>query len=222
MRNSLRSLLLTSALLLSASPLVLADTPALTSFSGGDPATSSSDQLYGWIFTANTNLTVTSLGVYDYDGASGLSVSHDVGIYDQTTQTLLGSATVPAGTGGTLLDGWEYESVTSFTLDAGDNYVIVMTMPEQNSDFQYVLSASETTASEITYVNSAFDAGSSLAFPNPAENGVFAQGLFGPNFTFSDSAATPEPATYGPFALGLIALAGVAFRARKASAISPQ
>jgi hypothetical protein len=133
-----RGLFFTSALLLSFSGLANADIPGLTSFSGGFLATSGSDQLYGWIFSANTLITVTSLGVYDVGGAAGLENSHDVGIYNQTTQTLLGSTTVPAGTSGTLIDRFLYESVSPFSLAQGSNYVIVMTMPSGTSDAQWI------------------------------------------------------------------------------------
>jgi hypothetical protein len=105
MQKLLRMTFLVSTLFLSISSLAKADTVALTSITGGILATSGTDQLYGWIFTANSPITVTSLGVFDF-GSNGLSVSHDVGIFDDTTRALLGSTTVPAGTGGTLIDGF--------------------------------------------------------------------------------------------------------------------
>jgi hypothetical protein len=213
----MRALLLPSALLFALSPLAIADTPGLTSFSGGELASSGSDQLYGWIFTANANLSVTALGVGDTNGAGGLFVSHDVGIFDETTEDLLGSTTIPAGVGPTLIGGFEYESVVPFILDAGDTYVIVMTMPAFNGDTQSILNTSVTTASQITYVTSAFDSGSTLAFPNSGNNGAFADGMFGPNFTFASGApATPEPASFALFGSGLLALGLVVFYRRRA------
>jgi hypothetical protein len=188
-------------LLVAFSGVANADTVALTNPSGS-LATSASDQLYGWIFNVAAPITVTSLGVYDFN--SNLSISHDVGIYDQNTQALLGSTTVPAGTLGTLISGFRFQSVTPFGLGAG-NYVIVMTMPQLNSDYQLIFVTSFNTASGITWLNSAFDGGSTLAFPNPANNGAFAPGMFGPNFTFTSS-STPEPSTFllmGSSILGL-------------------
>lgn len=211
MQKLLRMAFLVSTLVLSFSSLAKADTVALTSVTGGLLATSASDQLYGWIFTANAPLTVTSLGVFD-DGSDGLAISHSVGIFNETTETLLGSTTVPAGTGGTLIDGFRYESVSPFSLTEGDSYVIVMTMPDENADLQTIEAASETTASQITYVNSAFDVGSTLAFPSPSENGSFAPGIFGPNFTFASSAVTPEPASIALLGTGVLSMAGFARR----------
>ena len=202
MHKILRAVVVTSAFLLSLSSLAGAATLALTSVEGVH-YTSGGDQLYGWIFSVNTPITVTSLGVYD-EGSDGLSISHDVGIYRQSDQVLLGSTTVPSGTVGTLIDTFRFESVSPFSLATG-TYVIVMTMPFGTSDLQVAEATSFTTASEITYVNSAFDGGSALAFPNPAFNGAFAPGMFGPNFTFSDN-SVPEPSTYSALGLGLTAL----------------
>jgi hypothetical protein len=192
-----------------------AGTIALTGFGGGENATSGSDQLYGWYFNTSSAIDVTALGVGDSSGQP-LSVSHDVGIFDVSTQALLGSATVPSGSGGTLENGFDYESVSPFELSAG-SYVIVMTMPAMNADVQSIFNTSETTSAPVTYVNSAFDAGSSLAFPDPASEGAFAQGLFGPNFIFNS--AVPEPATWAMLLVGLGGL-GVALRGRRGTALN--
>jgi len=202
--------MLLSLLTVSVSGVAHADTVALSSFSGGSDATSGSDQLYGWVFTVNAPISVTSLGVYDYGGASGLTVSHQVGIYNETTQALIGSVTVPAGSGGTMIDGFEFASVTPFSLTQGDTYEIVMTMPQGNTDYQIIEVSSETTASQVTYDNSAFGAGSSLAFTSG--NGAFAPGIFGPDFTFASSAATPEPSSLVLLGSGILSMAGFARR----------
>src|ERR1035441_8280830 len=85
--------------------------------------------------------------------------------YRQSDQVLLGSATVPSGTVGTLIDTFRLESVSPFSL-APDTYVIVMTMPAGTSDLQVANATSFTFASEITYITSAFGDGSALGFPN--------------------------------------------------------
>ena len=122
--------------------------------------------------------------------ASGLSISHDVGIFDLSSQTLLTAATVPAGTSGFLDSGFIYVSLASpYSLAAGD-YVIAMTMLKSNPDLQYIEVTSETTSSPVTYVDSRFGEGSVLAFP--IYEGFFAPGLFGPNFQF---ASVPEPSS---------------------------
>src|ERR1035438_5663848 len=64
MHRILRAVVVTSAFLLSLSSLASAGTLALTSVEGSH-YTSGGDQLYGWIFSINTPITVTSLGVSD-------------------------------------------------------------------------------------------------------------------------------------------------------------
>ena len=177
-----------------------ADTIALTSFSGGLQATSGADQLYGWFFDLSAAVDVTALGVGDSGGAA-LTVSHDVGIFAVSDQGLRLSATVPAG-GGTYLDGFLYVGVSPTLLPAGE-YVIVMTMPSENADLQSIENTSETTSTPVTYVNSAFDFGSSLAYPTDV--GTFAIGMFGPNFTYTSS-AIPEPSTWAMLLLGFAGL----------------
>jgi hypothetical protein len=87
----------------------------------------------------------------------------------------------------------------------------VMTMPEQNMDYQTIQATSETTASQITYVDSAFGESSTLAFPSVT--GAFAQGIFGPNFTFVSAAATtPEPSSIVLLSTGVLSMAGFARR----------
>ncbi len=211
MQKLLRMAFIASTLVLSFSSLAKADTVALTSVTGGLLATSGSDQLYGWVFTVNAPITVTSLGVFD-NGGDGLAISHDVGIFNETTEALVGSTTVPAGTGGTLIDGFRYESVSPFSLIQGDSYVIVMTMPQGNTDYQTIEATSETTASQITYVTSAFDSSSTLVFPPTSGNGSYAPGLFGPNFTFASTAVTPEPTSIVLLGTGVLSMAGFARR----------
>ena len=179
-----------------------AATVALQSFSGGVNATSGSDQLYGWVFDVLTSVDVTALGVGDFD-SDGLAISHDVGIFRQSDQSLLASLTIPGGTSATLLNGFRYLSLGSSVLLSPDRYVIAMTMPSGNGDLQSIANSSVGTAAEIAYLTSAFDGGSSLAFPNSSFNGAFAEGMFGPNFQF-DSAAVPEPASLLLFGSGVV------------------
>ncbi|MDR3617749.1 MAG: hypothetical protein P4L85_00220 [Paludisphaera borealis] len=175
-----------------------ADTIALST-TGGFSTSSSGDQLWGWQFGVNSNIDVTSLGIFDTRG-DGLAVAHDVGIFRVSDKSLVGSITLPDGTGGVLLDGFRYYSLgSSLALAAGEQYVIAMTMRDGNADSQYVFTNPPTTAPEITYVDSRFDNASNLAFPTFA--GPVAPGIFGPNFLFNDGSAVPEPST---LVMGLI------------------
>lgn len=185
----------------SAAPSSEAATIALQSFSGGSNATTGPDQLYGWRFSVLSSIDVTALGVGDTDD-DGLALSHDVGIFRISDQTLLASATVPAGVGSSLLAGFRYVPIGSVTL-APAGYVIVMTMPKSKIDVQSINNTTVGTAPEIAYLGSATDSSSVLAFPNPTLNGAFDEGMFGPNFQFN-GAAVPEPGSL------VLALSGLA------------
>lgn len=211
-RNSILSL--ASAIALVGGASAFASTPALQGFTGGAPATAGSDQLYGWNFSVLSPISVVDLGVFDF-GSDGLATAHDVGIFRASNGSLLGSATVPAGVAAGLDGGYRYTATPSFVLAPGD-YVIAMTMPFVSSDAQYIFtdSGSVVTAPEIQYLTSAFDGSSSLAFPNPSNNGQYKEGMFGPNFRFGPATVTPDASsTMGLLAAGVTALA--AFRRRQ-------
>lgn len=211
MRASIRSILKLATIAAAASLSLSAQAaPGLTGWTGGFGATSGSDQLYGWLFHVNSAISVSALGVQDTN-SDGLSIAHDVGIFRSSDQSLVASTTVGAGLAGTLDAGFRYTALGSSSLLAVGDYVIVMTMPQLNADTQIINATGVTTAAEITWINSAFDGGSVLAYPTTF--GAFAIGMFGPNFEFG-AAAVPEPETYAMMLAGLGALGFVARRRR--------
>ena len=67
---------------------------------------------------------VNWLGYYDQNG-NGLANSHLVTLWDNSTQTILASATVPAGTAAPLINGFRWVQLPStVTLNYGSYYVI--------------------------------------------------------------------------------------------------
>jgi hypothetical protein len=101
-----------------------AQTPALTFTTA---PTSTGGFVMGWQFSVKpaASVIVSALGYYDFN-LDGLTQAHTVGIYD-SVGTLLVSAVVPTGTGGTLLNQYRYISITPFTLAAGGAYTIEAT-----------------------------------------------------------------------------------------------
>ena len=67
---------------------------------------------------------VNWLGYYDQNG-DGLANSHVVTLWDNSTQTIMASATVPAGTAAPLVNGYRWTPLPStLTLNYGSYYVI--------------------------------------------------------------------------------------------------
>lgn len=98
-------------------------TPAIAIDSKGAVAGAASLNVTdGWEFHAQTPLTVTSLGVFDY-GQDGLGSAIPVGLWDEDGD-LLAMVTVPVGTVAKERDGFRYVSIDAVTLNAGRRYVI--------------------------------------------------------------------------------------------------
>ena len=86
-------------------------------------------RVIGWKFTLGSqDIKVDQLGVYDHN-QDGLQVAHLVAIYDYLTQTAVVTATVPAGTLGTLSGLFRYTSIPSTKLTANTNYIIAASWP---------------------------------------------------------------------------------------------
>jgi len=92
---------------------------------------SGNNYTHGWEFTMLEDLQVVGLGIFDleYDPlyAPGLIWPHEIGIWH--LGELLYSATIPAGTGGILIDEFRYIETDPFWLTAGETYVIGNTTP---------------------------------------------------------------------------------------------
>lgn len=200
--NELR--LLAGALALSLS-LAAGAAPAIISVTGGSIATSGSDQLYGWKFRVANPVSVSALGAYDY-ARDGMEVAHDIGIFRVSDQSLVASVTLASGVSGFLDGDYRYQSLGSTVGLAADDYEIVMTMPSGNGDYQLISATAVTTATDISWLDSAFASGSALAYVG--NFGSFAVGMFGPNFQIGGT-EVPEPSLLSLLVGGLFGLAFV-------------
>jgi hypothetical protein len=85
---------------------------------------------FGWRFTPTSDIDVTALGFFDATSlpagaSSGLSQSHEVGIFRVSDQTLAVSTTISAGTVGVLAANFRYVTLPApVRLTSGTTYVM--------------------------------------------------------------------------------------------------
>jgi hypothetical protein len=114
---------------------------------------------FGWRFIPTIDIDVTALGFFDATSLStgtgtGLSQSHDVGIYRVSDQALVASNTIPAGKGDLLSANFRYVTLsTPVRLTRGTTYLMagfaLSTTPDQAA-----FANSWTMAPGIVYANS--------------------------------------------------------------------
>jgi hypothetical protein len=145
------------------------------------------DGVLGSEFTPTQNITIGKLGVFDYS-SDGLVDSHQVGLWT-LDGTLLASATVPAGTAATLINGYRWVDVSAVQLVQSVHYVVGAFFPAypNGAGGDYFMN-SATIDPAFTFVGDRLDEITPVTFrmPVPPSNG---SGMNGPNVM------TPEPAT---------------------------
>ena len=189
---------------------------ALQSFTGGSVFTrlDETHRTIGWSFTANDNLSVTSLGLWDETPADPLGQSHRVGLWS-STGTLVGSATIQ--TNSPLTGSFRYAAITPVALTSGLTYFLGSEVYDPFSDRYTSGASSIVTAPEITFLGTARnDSAGGFSFPS---NTGSDNGRFGPNFQFQViSTSVPEPtSTLGFLALGTLGAASTLKRKLKPS-----
>ena len=209
---SIKPLAAATAAVVLSSAAALAQDPVVTGITGGTPfgsfygLDSPSGDTVGYTFTANEPLLIGSLGVYAADvvpDAEGLSSPHEVGLWDATSQTLLGSVTVSPGD--TVIGDFAYAELdTPVPLVAGSQYLLGALYFSDDDDTY--LSNASPTLDGISNTQAVFPASADLGFAFPTSASSGNAGRFGPNAL----AVIPEPTS-----LGLIALGGLAMIRRR-------
>jgi hypothetical protein len=114
---------------------------------------------FGWRFTPAIDIDVTALGYFDTTSlpagtGTGLSQSHEVGIYRVSDQGLMASNAIPAGTAGTLNANFRYVTLTApVRLTGGTTYLMAGLALSASPDPAAVAS-NWTMAPGIIYANS--------------------------------------------------------------------
>lgn len=185
-------------------PLARAGTLVLDIIANNANTGSAGSQSLGWQFQVNTPILVDGLAFW----GSSITQNHDVGIYNDSTQALLVSATVLTSDPQTGTGPWRVHSIAPVLLTPG-TYDIAAETGADNYTFS---PTSMSTNPEITWLADRFLFGSGvLAFPSQSSGGGL-QAWFGPSFTAAS--AVPEPAPVGLFGAGLLALTGIVRRRR--------
>ena len=161
--------------------------------------------VYGWQFTADSDLQVSSLGIFDnrsvFDGGfpgDGLLDAHAVAIWDVANPSdPLVTATIPAGTAAPLVDGFRYVPVDSVMLPAGHDFLIAALYASADMNNQDWTVGAANNPGFVWAAGDGIQFGgyrsiisTTLVFPTFYSPGdVYA---FGPNFTYS---SVPEPSS---------------------------
>ncbi len=156
----------------------------------------------GYSFKADSAISVIGLGAYDHLG-DGLNVEHAVGLWD-ARGNLLASATVPAGSGASMINNFRFVSIPTVTLNANDLYYVGAVYGYDN-DAWLQDPTTLVPGPGITYDSRRYaSSGGSLVFPNLAGSGN--TGYFGGNFEYT---AVPLPPAILLLGSGLMGLAGL-------------
>lgn len=162
---------------------------------------------------------VNWLGYYDANG-DGLVNSHVVTLWDNNTQSIIASATVPAGTAAPLINGYRWVQLPStVTLNYGSYYVIGAQTDGVDlwGDFISNNAPDDGSNGQISWNSQYVQLGSGWEFSRagrydsaanyPAEppNQAGSDGIY-PVANLGFNLAVPEPAAAGLFVLGFGAL----------------
>ncbi len=166
----------------------------------------------GFVFELNETVTVTHLGVFNYDAdgfatparAPGLTNPHRVALWD-FDGTPIEEAAIPAGTSALAVDFFLYVPIDPIVLRAGQRYVLgSRSDDDQNPDDFYIMTAGATgrfsSAAQVKWIEERQTAASVWGFPEESPY-FFPNGYFGPNFLFEP---IPEPGSALLLGIGLM------------------
>jgi hypothetical protein len=203
-RMRTKTLVLLWAVLLTLAATGQAQTPAVTSFTGGVSflGIDGTARTVGWTFTANNYLIVSALGFWDSNTSDDLLASHQLGLWT-AAGSLVTSVSVQANDPAT--GNWRYHALAAPVLLAPGQYVIGATVTNPASDDYVrvpVSGGTVTTLASIAVGMSAISpSASGFAFPDTTEVGNLAR--FGPNLEVAPPSPPSITKTFGAAAIPL-------------------
>lgn len=155
----------------------------------------------GFRFRADSDLTVSSLGAFDYLG-DGLATAHMVGIWSLNGGAPLAVATVASGSSAPLLGAFRYGAIVDLTLSANTEYIIgASDFYGQDFDIYPYAPHAFSTASGVTLLASRESASGAAGLVFPESSEILGGGApLAANFQF---VAVPEPSGYLLLCAGL-------------------
>jgi hypothetical protein len=218
-----RCLLICCPLIL-ASVSLRADTLAYTFQSA--LTTTDSPLSLGFVFSTNSSITINELGYFDLNGAP-FQTPHTIGIFD-SGGNLITSTTINAGSAGSLVGDFQFQSITPVTLNGGATYTIAATTGGDADAWAYgnayppdtITLQGLTSASSISIGPNAAMFSSSSSLIDPTTHYSNYTLYAGPNFEIADTTQTPEPASAGLIAAAMAICIPIALRRRWLSAAS--
>lgn len=180
----------------------VASAQAVQSFTGGSQFAiffgGSTGDVVGYRFSVNSPITVTDLGVWNADtntGGAGLSSDHMVGIWENSTQSLLTFATV-SPVGSTVIGQWNYVPTDPVVLVPGVMYTAGAMYTATDNDSYISSPSSVMAAPEVNIINGVNPSAGNLGFVYPTTTSTNIA-RFGPNFLF-----VPTPGAAALIGLG--------------------
>lgn len=156
----------------------------------------------GMVFTANSNLDATALGIY---AGANLTGPEQVGLYD-SGGNLLASSTVNIT--GPITSGYYYASITPVALTTGSTYTVVSQVNDNPWEYGTV-----TTPASIAFKYDDYFYSNTLQFTT--NTGGSGPAYFGPNLQV---VGVPEPAGWALMLVGLGLLGATIRTARRYNA----
>ncbi len=168
---------------------LLAQTPAVTTSSteSGASWTLSTDVVFGFEFTPNSDLDVTHLGLWDYQ-VDGIVATYPMGLFDAAGNAL-GTTQIDAGTGNELRDGFRFVALANpARIQAGQSYRVACYQAADQEKERFLSTAQ--TGTQLSF-NGVFSVAgrfqqfgtNGLIAPTSLTTGGF---LIGPNFLFRE------------------------------------
>jgi len=167
------------------------------------------NQNVGFQFDVLSSFTVTGLGWYD-EGQDGLSVRHEVGIWDPQGN-LLASLILGAGTAEALDGQYRMAAISPIVLAPGSGYIMGGLNSTASTD-RLAFDVGMTVQAPINFVDATFSNITSN-LERPTVFSAATTGFFGPMFSFQAATQVPEPGSLLLVSLAALALLGTRRRA---------